>query len=819
MGIAAVSFKEKNGIEIVVYPQGEWDCIDFDTASQEEDTDMVVYKTKSEGAKSLLLMLDIATSVDGKKILRLRETATYTCRQRYRSNDDSYLISKNLTFQNEKNNKFLKVTRDRDALSFRFINYLGRTRLKNAEDETVFDFEIVPQKMDYEEDYIELTKKLADECAEILLEYSGVTSNKFESSDTDSSKTLLEQFIFLREFCYSHNLQALFGSIKRNPDRMLVKDEVLKPIGQGTPSSSFYSSPFSHSRGWQMIKGKPMPQEVAVTRKYDSLDTVANRFVKFALKKFNLICRDLCSSLDVSKKTGQNIYTECYREAAEIQRITDDLLRDRFFDDIRELTIMPQNNQVLEKREGYRQIFSAAAMVDLALQLNWEGEQEAYSGESKNTALLYEYWLFFELRKIISSIDNCKCIQAAEKPFISTDNGLTISLSEGQTSCQAFLLPDIGTRVNLYYNRTFSREEFSNTKYAGSYSRPFRPDYTLEVYPSEYLKPEDAIREGVVSYIHFDAKYRITDLRSFIGSDETDMTEEQIKEEVEEDKQDSITNTYKRGDLLKMHTYNDAIRRTVGSYVLYPGDFDSKTKNYRLYEEVLPGVGAFAIKPSIQADSENALKDFITEIIAARSKKYSRLNRMLAYSNLVLGEPTVSTLDKRVSGKEKDNKNIHDDLCVVGYLRPDYFEILNKAGLLTVGKSFVFYYYAIKGESVYSHHEDIGKAKHFRFYQNEITDTGTYEIEPIKGIIKSRELVSKKQLDEILTESGCNYGDDRSADFYYVLKVEIISGNGTKISCKTENLNGVNRNDTFSPHSPKVVAEDWLSKQLLRSVK
>lgn len=63
-----------------------------------------------------------------------------------------------------------------------------------------------------------------------------------------------------------------------------MKDEVLKPIGQGSPSASFYSSPFSHSRGWQMVNGKPVPQEVAVTRKYDSLDTVANRFVKFALK-------------------------------------------------------------------------------------------------------------------------------------------------------------------------------------------------------------------------------------------------------------------------------------------------------------------------------------------------------------------------------------------------------------------------------------------------------------------------------------------------------------------------------------------------------
>ena len=51
-----------------------------------------------------------------------------------------------------------------------------------------------------------------------------------------------------------------------------------------------------------------MPQEVAVTRKDDSLDTVANRFVKFALKKFNLICRELCSSLDAAKEKCRTEY-------------------------------------------------------------------------------------------------------------------------------------------------------------------------------------------------------------------------------------------------------------------------------------------------------------------------------------------------------------------------------------------------------------------------------------------------------------------------------------------------------------------------------
>ena len=41
----------------------------------------------------------------------------------------------------------------------------------------------------------------------------------------------------------------------------------------------------------------------------------------------------------------------------------------------------------MEKREGYSQIFNVFSMVDFALQLDWKGMEEVYSGESKNTAL------------------------------------------------------------------------------------------------------------------------------------------------------------------------------------------------------------------------------------------------------------------------------------------------------------------------------------------------------------------------------------------------------------------------------------------------
>ena len=65
MGIAAVSFKDKNGIEIVIYPQGEWDTIDFNVATEEEGTDMIAYEEKEAASKAALSKLDIATSVDG----------------------------------------------------------------------------------------------------------------------------------------------------------------------------------------------------------------------------------------------------------------------------------------------------------------------------------------------------------------------------------------------------------------------------------------------------------------------------------------------------------------------------------------------------------------------------------------------------------------------------------------------------------------------------------------------------------------------------------------------------------------------------------
>src|SRR3982074_3376562 len=76
--------------------------------------------------------------------------------------------------------------------------------------------------------------------------------------------------------------------------------------------------------------------------------------------------------------------------------------------------------------------------------------------------------------------------------------------------------------------------------------------------------------------------------------------------------------TAKRADLLKMHAYRDAIRRTAGSYVLYPGlpGRDAESRSFPEYHEILPGLGAFLLRPGEfgEADGSTALEGFLSDL-------------------------------------------------------------------------------------------------------------------------------------------------------------------------------------------------------------
>lgn len=731
--------------------------------------------------------------------LRLKETIRYKCEVISKKDDVDFKIH-----INNEENKFLKIERDHDdSFSFQYINYLGKSSLI-IDDKNELPFEVVSNKFEYREDYVNLTEAIADECDALLLEYTSPTSLSFTNDPEKNYKTALEQFIFLRHFCYVDNFESLFASIKRNPDRILVKNEDLKPFGTGIISQKFFIEPFSNARGWNDTgEDFYLPSEISVTHKYDSFDTPANRFIKFALNVFQDICENIINYIDKSF-----VY---YKEALSLKDYIEEVLQDSFFDDVNELNTMPVNNQVLEKREGYSQIFRAFSMVDLALQIKWEGKDDVFSGEAKNTALLYEYWLFFELRKIIKNIDGCKIIreQSDENLFIKDYDGLTILLKEGDSSVEYFEIDNL--RINLYYNLTFSSEPFRHTKFEGSYSRPFRPDYTIAIYPKEYSNDKEAAKAGEVHYVHFDAKYRIEEFSQFVGSNNTEeSSENSTKEEIKEEKEDSTTNTYKRGDLLKMHTYNDAIRRTIGSYVLYPGTDNNDEKNrFHVYEEILPGVGAFAIRPSSVDQKElnkgeEAVKKFIIDIINFCKTPASRVARTGYFENMVLESPSY------ISSQE--NINSSSDLTMIGFVKEDYYEYLKANGYLPKdsnntsyeGKEFKFYFRAIESGKVYTLHKETMKAKYLRFTLKRLVDIKIKqnqkfeELEPWNSEIKSISLVSKEELGNELGEYS--KGHTFHADYYYLVKAEFLHQyKGGIVAISTE------ENQIISPYSPKIV--------------
>ena len=146
-------------------------------------------------------------------------------------------------------------------------------------------------------------------------------------------------------------------------------------------------------------------------------------------------------------------------------------------------------------------------------------------------------------------------------------------------------------RIELWFNRHFGRNE--------SWTEPMRPDCSL------LITSETPAGGALAKWMHFDAKYRIN-------------THREMFQTLREPNAERFETRPVSADLLKMHAYRDAIRRTSGAYVLYPGGDEAPTRHAQ-YHEVLPGLGAFVLRPGEdgQASGGSALglRQFIEDAI------------------------------------------------------------------------------------------------------------------------------------------------------------------------------------------------------------
>ncbi|MBI9034966.1 MAG: DUF2357 domain-containing protein [Bacteroidales bacterium] len=467
------------------------------------------------------------------------------------------------------------------------------------------EVEVRSIKSDYRTDYRDMLELITEKCTDLLMQANSPVSHHFETDYTKDANpdARYQKFAFIKSIIgtdeFTESIHRIVSSpVTRWKESNEEKDirkvrrfnsSNLKELVSGRNRTCIPKDHFMNSYGIYSI-----PQKIASVRKTDTVDTSENRFIKHALEVFLKFCSDINKvSVEGSK---------IYKESAFMLRDLESHLHHSIFKEISRPNTLKINSPILQRKEGYREILRVWLMFDLAAKLVWKGGDDVYSGGKKDIATLYEYWLFFKLLELFKSIFNIEPKDISEL-IKETADGMNLQLKQGDHTAINGIYNTGSRKLNIRfnYNRSFSGQK--DYPQSGSWTTTMRPDYTLSFWPNGISEKEAEVQELIV-HIHFDAKYKVANLNELIKTESDDS--------IETEKVENKKGIYKNADLLKMHAYKDAIRRTGGAYVLYPGDASINKKGFH---EIIPGLGAFPVRPSKTDSGIAELKSFIHEVI------------------------------------------------------------------------------------------------------------------------------------------------------------------------------------------------------------
>lgn len=468
-------------------------------------------------------------------------------------------------------------------------------------------------KLDYRTEYRGMLRRLADEIAGLVADARSSAKTGFKSSfeERRDEGWLQLQLELLREILDGSDFAAAMQRIVSYPHETLstVVDSVStdRPI-RWTPSAVRQlvsnnprrSVPSSHPL--RVSAGlASMAERVSIPRRSRDLDTPENRFIKFALGEFRSFLAHTQGVFDGAKGWGAS--------ASLSRRLTstvEDWLGRAFFQEVGTMRLAPLGSPVLQRKAGYREVLRWWLRFKTAAELSWDGGEDLFKAGQRDVASLYEYWLFFELMDWFY-----KTCRAGDRPAVDE---LVEGLEDGSPNLRLKKRVELGPfegaiskrqrilNARFSYNKRFGAVDERAKR--GSWTRALHPDYTLSFWP-DGIGEAEAEREELLVHIHFDAKYRVENIEGLFGAEDGDDVDEEVD------------GNYKRQDLLKMHAYRDAIKRSQGAYILYPGR-SVKPVRFSGFHEILPGLGAFGVSPdeSGKAQGMEELTRFLEEAVA-----------------------------------------------------------------------------------------------------------------------------------------------------------------------------------------------------------
>lgn len=467
-------------------------------------------------------------------------------------------------------------------------------------------------KLDYRTEYRGMMRRLAEEMANLVADARSSAKAGFKSSFEERTDEgwLQIQLEFLRDTLDGVDFSAALQRVLSFPHERLSaaidivptdrpirwSPATMRQLVAGNPRRALPAEhPLRTVAGLETIA-----ERVMVPRKSRDLDTPENRFVKAVLNEFRAFLAH-----------AQGVFETCagWGASADLARrlsaFVGDWLGRGLFREVGEMQFAPLGSPVLQRKSGYREILRWWLRFRTGAVLSWSGGEDMFRAGQRDVASLYEYWLFFELlgwfcrkcrggnrpavEELIDGLDE-------DSPNLRLRKRFELGPFEGQFSGQSRQL-----KARFSYNRQF--EVTAARHQGGSWTRRLHPDYTLTFWPAE-LEEAEAERQELLVHVHFDAKYRVEDIESLFGAEGADESE------------DETESNYKRQDLLKMHAYRDAIKRSQGAYVIYPGRANVPV-NFKGFHEILPGLGAFGVAPDESGDAQGmaALEAFLDEIL------------------------------------------------------------------------------------------------------------------------------------------------------------------------------------------------------------
>lgn len=416
-----------------------------------------------------------------------------------------------------------------------------------------------------EASFDEMLDSVVSETADLAFDFGSATALPFARDISAVESVAYHALAYLRHIMKrSERGEALLGhflQIARNPHRrMLHEPRWVETASASTLSTQGLAAVVSHPErlvplpASSALRGTGLgrrlsvsaqrglfPSGVLVDGHAESVDTHENRLVK----RFLRLALDLVKSFDARKLINPDLRDDVRNMREELEWMSSF----EFLDDVDELTLVPFQSSVMQRREGYRDFLQH--FVQLGMVSTLAGQRDVWERllDLKDSALLYEIWCFFEVKRVLDSVLG----EPRDGEITTHDDESRIvpwSARVDYDDCE------------LVYNRTYSMG-------SGSYSVTLRPDIVVR------RREGDATRSLVL-----DAKLKFDGARLI---------------EMANGDPDDWSRTVNRADIYKMHTYRDAIREAVGAYVLYPGNLSVRYPAVNAAK--VDGVGAVPLIP------------------------------------------------------------------------------------------------------------------------------------------------------------------------------------------------------------------------------